>query len=624
MRRSSITTRLLSTTLLASLAAVALPAAAQAETLTVSDIVATPSKGVTITIPTVEADDSNLTEDQIRALFSGNVADLVDELAALDAAAIRIPEIRLAFETENEEGEKEAGEFVYSGIEITGIEDGVAAASTIGRGEAVDEEAKITIETMSTGTLNVAGLLQLYGLVESDSDAMETLYADLVFGGATIEAEEGTCTIGTANVAEVRGRPLKTPITEIFAMAEQLEGLEEDEMPPPDAMRKIVDFYADLLTAFESSPMTFDGFDCTGPDDEGKTVQVRLGSLTMDGMQPGIYPAITIEDSRIEAEGDGWFELGSAIIKATDFSAPLEVLASTTEPLDEAWFTANVRKLIPSFGGIALADLSFDVPDESNPGQRIKGSLESFDITLADYINGVPSRFASNATALKVAVPPDAGDGLGQSLIAQGIEELVIGYDVLMIWDEPSETIGIENLSVDVAGLGTVQVSAVLGNATADLFGADMNAATVAAMGLTVRQIDIDLVDAGAGDIVLTQVASEQGQDVEQVRTALSGVAQGMVLAILGSNPASQELSEAIEAFFAGAPHVHLTLVAKNEAGLGLAELQGLQADPTTLAEKVDITASADEDVPAAAAEEEEETTEAEPAAAEPKMKDKS
>ena len=55
-------------------------------------------------------------------------------------------------------------------------------------------------------------------------------------------------------------------------------------------------------------------------------------------------------------------------------------------------------------------------------------------------------------------------------------------------------------------------------------------------MGLTVQNVTIDLEDRGFYDLMLQMTAAESGQPLPATRTALSGMAQGMTLAVLGTD----------------------------------------------------------------------------------------
>ena len=72
-----------------SLLTLATAAPALAQTVTVTGI--TSGEGYQLSVPTVEATNTNLTEAQIRRLFTGDFATSASSLAELDAGSITIP-----------------------------------------------------------------------------------------------------------------------------------------------------------------------------------------------------------------------------------------------------------------------------------------------------------------------------------------------------------------------------------------------------------------------------------------------------------------------------------------------------------------------------------------------------
>src|SRR5690606_14883407 len=127
--------------------------------------------------------------------------------------------------------------------------------------------------------------------------------------GGTFEAEQVSCEFGPVSGAEVRGRPIETSFVEIMTLAQQMEN--DPEMDDPALLGKFMRMYADILTAFESSEFTFEGFSCAGTDDEDRPMNIEIGNVIMAGMTPGIYPQISMDDFAINVEGDGSITLGN-------------------------------------------------------------------------------------------------------------------------------------------------------------------------------------------------------------------------------------------------------------------------------------------------------------------------
>jgi len=601
-----------------------LPAsAAFAQTVTIDNIETPAGQGFTISVPSVEMTDSNLSEDQVRSLFKGDLSGNAEALANLDAANITIPEIVVTYDIKAPKGDDEEsaaddsdapksdtesdkadnaanaaepaaggkGEIHYKDLVLDNVKGGIAASVSFGSiGMTGDAKSTGHFGKMSMNNLDIGRTLSFYGLVPAGTDTeMKTLYSNFTFEGGTFGSDEFSCNIGTMQLAEVKARPLQHSLLEFMQVA---EGLEPEETPDPATMGKLIGFYADFLTAFETTPMHFDGLDCSGETDEDGQVSVKLGGLDVGAFKPGVYPAFTANDIAITAE-DGAVSLASFVFKEMDLTEVLKVLEPAPAEPDDAWFEANARKLIPGLAGFSFSGLDGDVPDEDNEGQRIKFKVGDFDLSLADYRNGVPTNISNNASGIVMDVPKDGVDNPLSDLADYGITSIDASYGLKAHWDEAADTIEVENFTLHGENLGTFSLSGTLGNATPDLFSNDLEAAQMAAMGLTVKNVTTNVEDLGIGAIALARAGAEQGKSADEMRQMVAGIAQGSALALLGSNEGSQALSQALNAFLMGTnPAITVTLTSIDPAGLGLADLMELQSDPTQLSSKVKIEAA--------------------------------
>lgn len=584
---------------------------AYAETFTVTDI-ASPDGDMQVIVPTLEVVDGNLTEAQIRSLFEGDIAGVADALAGLNATSIRIPELRLTFIVPDTSAgtttggkldkgaapaapaEPQTSEFVYKDLVIEDIENGVAGSIKVGSGELVgDEDVAFTLNEMSAADFNIAATLGFYGLVPSASDEIVPIYKDFTFGGGSVVGDDVSCDIGSASASEFRARPLRTPLLEIVRIAEELEALEDDETPPPEVIHTFIDFYVDMLTAFETTPMTFTGVNCTGTDTDGNDVKVATGPIEIGAFGGGIYPSISMSDFDVNVEGDGFVKLGNFTMKPIDLNPLIELLKDAPETVDEAWFEANARQIFPAFEGFSARDFAMDVEDPDVPGQRIKMSLGQFDLTLGDYLNGIPTNVNSVTRDFSITLPESAEAEMGIDLEALGLQTLVMGYDVVAHWNEAEDTIVIENIRVDVQNLGEVKLTATIGNAVPELFGNDLDVAAMAAMGLVVKDITVDVTDTGGKALVLRQAAAEQGVDADTLAKQFSGIAQGTALAMLGGTADAKTVGDALAAFIDGSDKITINMTAKDPAGVGLVEFMALEEDPTQITQVMTVTAEA-------------------------------
>ena len=547
---------------------------------------------VDVDIPTIEAVDSNVDEATLRAIFSGNVVDNAEALAGLSATSITIPEITLTATT-TMDGEASETTVTFSDLVLSDITDGVATSvSLAGMSADAGDNGSATFGTLSASSLNIGGVLGMYGLVNTGQTTLETIYTDFTFEGGSFEAPEVSCTMGSMTAAEFKARPLKYSFGEIMALAEALEAT-DDEQPAPELVGDALRMYVDLFTAFESSPAEFGGFDCSGVDDEGTSLTFKIAGMSMQGMSPGRYPAISLDGLDVEVEGDGSVQVGNMTFKEMDLSAPIAAIEGAPDAIDEAWFTANARSLIPAFAGFSLSDVAVDVPDPET-GERIQASIGAFDLSLSEYLNGIPTDILTTASSIVFELPEDSGDEQLQQLIALGVTSIDAGFTIDASWNEAENTIAVDEVSVTGADLATIKLAGTIANATEALFGIDEDQALAAAMGVAISRLTLDVTDTGLSDIILASVAAEQGSDPATMRPVFAGLAEGTIVGLLAGAAEAQKVGAAINAFVSGkAKYLTIDMTAKEPPGLGLMDFMAAEDDPTVLIGKVTIDATA-------------------------------
>ncbi len=548
----------------------------------------------TVDIPTIDTTDSSLDEAALRDIFSGNLAGNADALAGLDAKSIEIPQITVTGSS-SLDGETTRFELTFTDLVLSDVADGTAAIVTLGGISTASDETTLEMGALSAANFDIGGVLGLYGLVDAGGQTdLQTIYTDFAFGGGTVTGDEIECTIGEASAAEFKARPLNYSFAEIVSLAEALDQAEEDEAADPKMVGDALRMYVDLLTAFETSPINFEGFDCAGIDDDDRTVAFSVASMSVGAITPGYYPSYTVDDLDITVEGDGMIKVGNLTFKGMDISGPIAAINAAPEAIDEAWFAENARSLIPAFEGFSFGDVAVDVPDPEATSERIVGSIGAFDLTLGSYLNGIPTQISTTASNIVADIPASTGDEQLAQLRALGVTSLDLGFAFDASWNEAENTIELRELSVTGADLATIKLAGTIANATEALFGIDNDAAVAAAMEIAISNLNLDILDEGLSDIVLASVAAEQGADPATLRPVFAGLAEGTVVGIMAGAAEAQKLGGAINSFVSGkAKRLNIDLTAKEEPGLDMADFIAAETDPTVLIGKVNITATA-------------------------------
>ncbi|ODT78746.1 MAG: hypothetical protein ABS76_22835 [Pelagibacterium sp. SCN 64-44] len=552
-----------------------------------------PQTDILLSIPGIETVGSNVDDATLMDILNGAVAENAQALAGLTAKSVTIPEISV--QTLTTRGDTTRKTLItLNNLVLTDIRDGVAASLSLD-GIALDAEERGHAEfgALSATQINIRAMLGVYGLVETDQTGFQTLTGQYSFAGGHLSAENISCEIGALSVGEVRMRPLETPFIELIALGEAMDAQGDD--PSPALMGKAMRAVADILTAFETAPATYDGISCSGQDKQDRAMSFTIDGIDMGAATPGHSPVISMNGFDITVENDGQVRMGNAIMKSIDYSHMIETIASAPEQIDEAWLEAHAEQLVPTLSGFSFSDLFIDIPDSSDPDSRVKASIGAFDLSLGAYVNAIPSYVSTRATNIVVDLPAESDEEFITQLRAAGITTIDAGFALSASWNSAESIIDIKEFSVTGVDLGTVSVTATLTNATEALFNLDPDIALMASMALGISALNLDIADTGLMDIALTRLAAEQKSDAATLRAVYGGIAQGLVISTLAGAAEAQNIGTAIHDFVSGqASRLTIDLKAKDPAGLGITDFMEAEDNPASLVGKVDLKASAE------------------------------
>lgn len=551
-------------------------------------------------MPTVLAVGSSMTEDEIRDVFTSNFLSHADQLASLDATSITIPELSLVFTLEGTGGGTSS--VTYRDVVLSNVRDGFAEKLTVGSGESVSQGSTTTYGVMNADGFDLKRLFEFTGVVKGDpTAALKPIFGSWTTAGSTQGGPLYTCTFGGSKAGTIEARPIGTSLTDVLAVIEKFKGQSE---PPPEALNTIVAYGVDLLRAFRGGGGTVGAIDCTIPGDAAVTVKVA-GATTGD-FESAVYPRIKVDGIKVDAGKLGGGSLGDFVFKPLDLNPTLNALESAAGQLSEAWFDANWRLLIPSWDGLSFSNFAIDATSPetpadpstgmpARPAERVKAAVASFDLSLAKYLNGIPTDVSISASGVDVPLPQDTTDPQIATLLAAGLTGVNFGFDAAAAWDKDAKAIALEKLAIAAVDLGSMSINADIGNATEDLFAVNPNVAMTAGLGLTVKDVTIHATDDGVGKIVWPLAAAEQGvTDVDAYRTQMAGVFEGMAIQLLGPTDAARQLGAAIGEFVAGGKsEITITIKSKDANGIPMAMFIAAQNDPSILTGQVEITGTA-------------------------------
>lgn len=591
--------------LVASVAAIAIGAASPviAQDSTADTEMSTTMSSIThkVEVGAIDLTNANMDEVTLREILTGKLVENAEQLANLNADRVRIPELRFSYEITVDD-QVTTNEMVFKEIVLENVTNGVAAKASIGEtlgtfeGEGMEDSPVEQVE-LSYGSgeileLNVHALLGAYGLIDVEkTDEFETIYSSYSLAGGGITSEVFSCTFGAAQSGTFRAKPSAMDMGKLTSMIEDLEAA-EDSKPTQAQISNIINFYAQLLYGFESEATTMDGIACEG-EDEGQAFKMSTGLISVGSFGNGLYPQFSISDIDVVVEGDdaGSFSIENFTFKEIDFGPTFEKL-NEVSTYSEEWFEANMRGLIPSIKGFSFSGMAFDVPNEDDEEQRVKGSIDLFDVTLAQYQNGIPADIRIEAKAIKADLPAKSDEEGLQMLIDEGYEQINMGFVADLDWDEEAQTINVNSITAAIKDMGTAEIKGTIAGATEALFANDPQMAMMSAMSLAVTDLNVMIDDEGLVKLALAQAAAEQGAPVDAFTNQLTAMSQGMIVGMLGGADSAVKLGEDVAGFLGGNKKIDINLTAKTANGVGMPQMMMLQSDPTKLLNFVDLNST--------------------------------
>jgi hypothetical protein len=551
-----------------------------------------PAFSFAITVPTIVPLGSSMDEAALKDVFTSNFLNRADALAALTATSITIPTLTLDFNV-RESGENVSTKVTYHDIVLTNVKDGIAESFTIASAENASNGGTTTYgQSVQTG-FDIRRTFEFAGIVKGDAAAaLKPVALSYTSAGSTYASPMFNCAIGPTSYGQIDARPAKIGFASVLEAFKGFGDMSEE--PPPESITTIVRYIADLLTGFRGGAATIGAVDCTVPASvaDGTEVKFKLGSVTTSNFEQGVYPSATLNGLSVDAGTQGHGTLQSFTIKPTDLNPPIKAIEAEAGTLTPEWFEANARLLIPSFGGLSFSGLDLDTINPDKPSERLQAKIASFDLSLADYLNGIPTKISTSAVGIEVPLPQDTTDPQIATLLAAGLTKVNLGFDLAAAWDKDSKSITLDKIALAGVDLGSMSVGATLGNVTEQLFDVNSNIAMAASLGITVKTLIIDVTDDGLGAIVWPLAAAQEGQtDVEAYRTQMAGFAEGLATQLLGSTEAARQLGVAIGDFATGRKAgLTITITSKDPNGIALPLFMAAQNDPTVLVGQVDVT----------------------------------
>lgn len=549
----------------------------------------------TYTIKHIEATGTDLTDDQLEALFDDESKVPASERAAkLTAAAISIPEVV---------AEIEIGDITqtitYKDVKFANVAKGLASAVSVASVDLAVSGGKGgdisgSISHFTGRNVDMGAILHAYNDARTDdTEQAKVQYETISADGVKLKgAPDITFSIGKITGKDFASRALKTPLADMVGQIGELAG----DDAKPEQMQSLAALYADLfrslsIGAFEIRDLAFQGAN------DGKPVKVKMARAAMTGFGAGKLGEIAYDGLDLDSD-EAKLKLAALSLRGFDFR-PLLALADLYAAKGEAEVTAaDPRDFTPTLDHAGFTGLDVDAAaNDGQPGNAVHGTRNRFqvgglNIDASGYIGGVPSAATATLDHAVVDLSEMKNEPDLQDFFALGYDKVDASAKLDMGWNEAAGELSIKTLSLALPGMGGLSASVTLGNVSKDIFASNTSLMTAAALGALLKKVEIGVVNEGILDKALIMEAAKEKQTPEAFRTMIVAGASVGITSALGDSPASRAIANAVAKFIA-APK-NLKLLATSAKGLGAADL-GLLDDPAALLEKIDVKATVNE-----------------------------
>ena len=317
----------------------------------------------------------------------------------------------------------------------------------------------------------------------------------------------------------------------------------------------------------------------------GKDVNLTLRDLVVTDIDAGKVGGFTFggfEGTTSGKDGEGALKSGPIVLKGLNLSRIIAGVSSG-KMIDSSMQVGSI-----SWKGFEISFPDKDTPASAPGGNIVKVSLGSL-VGENTYDGEIPVKSSGKVEHIVIELPK--GSSGAQQLAAFGVDKLDLGMTVAGSYDKGKKAFTLDDYSLDAANAGSLALKALVGGIDPKLFTGDANTRLAGLMGADLSSLSISYADKGLFPKVVAFFAASQGKTADALKTEWSAMATQFLPLVLGGDPSSLKLAEAIGKFI-GDPK-SLTITAKGKGGpVKVTDLMSIQ-DPKALMAKIELGATA-------------------------------
>jgi hypothetical protein len=291
------------------------------------------------------------------------------------------------------------------------------------------------------------------------------------------------------------------------------------------------------LAQLELEKAEIAGLDFRALGNDSGNAGIRL--LSLEGVAPGKVGAIALEGVAIDTKEGAGLHLGSVELAGLAYrprSASAKAAAGLLGLPGADWLPGRMF-----FDRFALSDLSVAVPGAADVTLKEVRSAMAGTIAQATGFDFQVNEFSLDLTKLPASpIAFDPGD--------LGLSRLVLNIDAKSTYDPATKVLEIPRYAFVLPKLGSLTVSALLGNLAYDDDADDPMVAMQRILAAELRHFEIRYDDDSLARRLMELAAKQQNSDLETVRSGLIDQIE-LERVTLSENPALGEMLDVMIAF---------------------------------------------------------------------------
>ncbi|WP_350333846.1 hypothetical protein [Coralliovum pocilloporae] len=410
----------------------------------------------------------------------------------------------------------------------------------------------------------------LFSIAETSIDHYDVKAILALLYPSLLETSDYVEALGSAVARDYKlnANPVKTTIDRIsmdgfsvrrpdINLAEILdEAFTSDTISEESALSWILELYRALAVdrfSIEGIAASFPSTKVTGETDQVSMEQYLIRDLSADGLEE-----LSVNGIKADIAPGGSVLLGKFAIGDINFPpvGPIRDLIAQQSNNSEPDPLVVARALTPRSFAFELGEIDVVIPD----GVEMK--LSSYFLGMASLIPPIPTEIEMKTDGLEIPVKYLDDEEAIKAFEAFGLTTLRWTDGLRIRWDEQTEDVFIDDLTLELGDVGRVHAKAHLGGLPRSILeNPEQIQAAIAT--LSVKSLELELINDGGVEKALDQQAKEAGIERAQMAQGLLLVLDGL-LGSIGNDAFAAKVKAAAETFFADPRNLRLRLSPDN------------------------------------------------------------